>query len=443
MSQPARSPFVESLLQAAAQLQLPGRGIAWLDAARHDNLAAFAAAGLPDTRVEAWKYTALRALAQRSLALGDAHATEHAIDLQSLRLPPLDGPRLTFVHGVFRADLSKLDELPQGLTLQPLSEVLRSEAEPLRFALARHYREAGDAFAQLNAALAGDGVVLRVAAGAQIAQPVHLLFLGAPAEAQLAWHARNVIELGEGAELNLFEHHTGLGNQQHLGNLVSDIVLREGAKLQHTTLQDSADGSSLIRRSQLRLHARAQATLHVLELGGALARHDLQAELVGDEAQLDTRGVFALNGRQHADTQLAIRHQALRTRSASVWRGVADERSRGVFRGAIVVAEGADGTDASLSNKNLLLSAGAEIDTKPELEIYADEVKAAHGATVGQLDERALFYLRSRGIPLVEARGMLTAAFCRAVLDSLPHETLRNHLSDLLLAHLPNAPATP
>ena len=460
MSQPARSPFVDSLLQAAAQVQLPGRGIAWLDAARHDNLAAFAAAGLPDTRVEAWKYTALRALAQRSLALGDAHAAERAIDLQALRLPSLDGPRLTFVHGVFRADLSKLDELPQGLSLQPLSEVLHGEAEPLRFALAKHYREAGDAFAQLNAALAGDGVVLRVAAGARIAQPVHLLFLGVPAEAaapahpapaalahpcasDLAWHARNVIELGEGAELSLFEHHAGLSGQQHLGNLVSDIVLREGAKLQHTTLQDSASGSSLIRRSQLRLHARAQASLHVLELGGALTRHDLQAELVGDEAQLDTRGVFALNGRQHADTQLAIRHQALRTRSASVWRGVADERSRGVFRGAIVVAEGADGTDASLSNKNLLLSAGAEIDTKPELEIYADEVKAAHGATVGQLDERALFYLRSRGIPLVEARGMLTAAFCRAVLDSLPHEVLRNHLSDLLLAHLPSASAIP
>jgi Fe-S cluster assembly protein SufD len=443
MSQSAHSPFVDSLLQAAAQVQLPGRGIAWLDAARRDNLAAFAAAGLPDTRVEAWKYTALRALAQRSLVLGDAQAAARAIDLQVLRLPPLDGPRLTFVHGVFRADLSKLDALPQGITLQPLSQVLQGEAEPLRFALAKHYREAGDAFAQLNAALAGDGVVLRVAAGARIAQPVHLLFLGTSADTQLAWHARNVIELGEGAELSLFEHHAGLGNQQHLGNLVSDIVLRDGAVLQHTTLQDSASGSSLIRRSQLHLHARAQASLHVLELGGALARHDLQAELVGDEAQLDTRGVFALNGRQHADTQLAIRHQALRTRSASVWRGVADERSRGVFRGAIVVAEGADGTDASLSNKNLLLSAGAEIDTKPELEIYADEVKAAHGATVGQLDERALFYLRSRGIPLAEARGMLTAAFCRAVLDSLPHEILRNHLSDLLLAHLPNASATP
>jgi Fe-S cluster assembly protein SufD len=137
-------------------------------------------------------------------------------------------------------------------------------------------------------------------------------------------------------------------------------------------------------------------------------------------------------GRQHIDTQLAIRHQALNTASDSVWRGVADQRGRGVFRGAILVAPGADGSDASLSNKNLLLSGQAEIDTKPELEIYADEVKAAHGATVGQLDERALFYLRSRGIPQAEARALLTAAFCRAVLDDLPNAALREHLAGLL-----------
>jgi Fe-S cluster assembly protein SufD len=166
-------------------------------------------------------------------------------------------------------------------------------------------------------------------------------------------------------------------------------------------------------------------------------RHDLHAELRGDEARFDTRGVFVLRGRQHIDTQLSIRHQALNTASESIWRGVADERSRGVFRGAIVVAQGADGADASLSNKNLLLSSLAEIDTKPELEIYADEVKAAHGATVGQLDERALFYLRSRGLPQAEARALLTAAFCRAVFALLPNETLRDHFSDALLAHLP------
>jgi len=433
MSQLAPLPLVASLLDAP----LPDSGITWLDAARRENREAFAAGGLPDTRVEAWKYTALRALAQRSFASGDANAQTRAVDPSILALPGVDGPRLVFVNGVFRADLSALDSVPAGLTLQPLSQALQGDPEPLRFALSRHYRETGDAFARVNAASADDGVVLRVDANVKVVTPVQLLFVGAAAEVDLAWHARNVIELGEGAELTLVEQHVGSGEQVHLATLVSDIKLREGARLHHIVLQNAAIGANLIRRSGLRLHARAQATLHVLELGGALVRHDLQAELIGDGAQLDTRGVFMPHGRQHIDTQLAIRHQALNTTSSSNWRGVANDRARGVFRGAIVVAPGADGSDASLSNKNLLLSPSAEIDTKPELEIHADEVKAAHGATVGQLDERSLFYLRSRGIPQAEARALLTAAFCRAVLDDLPNEALREHLSAMLVAQLP------
>jgi Fe-S cluster assembly protein SufD len=435
MSQPAPLPLVASLLDAP----VPVSGLGWLDAARRENREAFAAGGLPDTRVEAWKYTALRALAQRSFAHGDAGAILREVAVSTFVLPGVDGPRLVFVNGVFRADLSMLESLPAGLTLQPLSQALHGDAEPLRFALSRHYRETGDAFARINAASAADGVVLRVAANTKIAAPLQLVFVGVAAEADLAWHARNVIELGEGAELSLIEQHVASGEQSHLATLVSDIELRDGARLHHVVLQNAAIGTSLVRRSSLRLHARAHATLHVLELGGALVRHDLQAELIGDGAQLDTRGVFMPHGRQHIDTQLAIRHQALNTTSSSNWRGVANDRARGVFRGAIVVAPGADGSDASLSNKNLLLSPSAEIDTKPELEIYADEVKAAHGATVGQLDERSLFYLRSRGIPLAEARALLTAAFCRAVLDDLPNLALREHLSAMLVAQLPNA----
>lgn len=433
MSQPASLPLVESLLDAS----LPASGIAWLDAARHENRAAFAAGGLPDTRVEAWKYTALRALGQRRFARGDDAAASRAVDASTLKLPSADGPRLVFVNGVFRADLSALDALPAGLTLQPLSQALHGDAEPLRFVLSRYYREAGDAFARINAASATDGVVLRVAAGVKISAPVQLVFVGATTDVELAWHLRNVIELGDGAELSLIEQHVSDAEPAQLATVVSDIELHAGARLRHTVLQNVAVATSLIRRSSVRLHARAHVMLHVLELGGALVRHDLRAELIGDGARFDTRGVFMPHGRQHIDTQLAIRHQALNTTSTSTWRGVANDRARGVFRGAIVVAPGADGSDASLSNKNLLLSPGAEIDTKPELEIYADEVKAAHGATVGQLDERSLFYLRSRGIPLAEARALLTAAFCRAVLDDLPNEALREHLSALLVAQLP------
>lgn len=438
MSESAVTPFVN----AAVASPLPPSGIGWLDAARREQLAAFVAAGLPDKHVEAWKYTALRALSQRRYAVGDAQAPARAVDTDVFALPDVDGPRLVFVNGVFRADLSQLADLPPGLKLQPLSQALREHPEPLRFALSRaapdpQARAPADAFAHLNAALATDGMVLQVAAGTTLSQPVHLVFVGAPADGDLASHTRNLIDIGEGAVLTLIEQHVTSAAHAHLGTLMSDTVLRDGARLHHVQLQQAAAASSLIRRSALQVGAHAQATLHVVQLGGALVRDELQARLSGNGARLDTRGVFVLGQRQHVDMQLAITHQARDTTSTSHWRGVAADRSRGVFRGAIVVAPGADGSDASLSNKNLLLSAQAEIDTKPELEIYADEVKAAHGATVGQLDERALFYLRSRGIPHGAARALLTAAFCRAVLDDVPGDALRDHLAGLLQAQLP------
>lgn len=432
----ARSPFVESQLVAPAA-PLPGTGVAWLDAARRDHLAAFAEAGLSTRHIEQWKYTALRALAQRRFAAGDAQAASRTVDPAAFVLPGVDGPVLAFVNGVFRADLSQLGSLPEGLELRPLSQALRDDPEPLRFTLSRYEPEKGDMFVRLNAALAGDGVLLKVAAGAKPAQPVHLLFIGAPAEGDVAWHLRHVVELGEGSELSIVEHHAASGEQRHLGTTCTDIVLRDGAVLHHAVFQDAAPGATLIRRTKLHLGARSHATVHVVELGSALARHDLQAELVGNAARFDTRGVFLLHARQHSDTQLAIRQQALDTVTDSVWRGVADERAVGVFRGAVLVEPGADGSDCNVQNKNLLLSEQAEIDTKPELVIYADEVKAVHGATVGQLDEKALFYLQSRGIPQAQARGVLTAAFCRTVLDDLPNEALREHLGARLVAQLP------
>lgn len=420
---------------AAATLpHLPGAGVAWLDDARRAHLADFLRDGLPAARNEAWKYTSLHALEQRAFALGDAGATARAVDAQALVLPGADGPRLVFVNGAFRADLSRLDDLPDGLELQPLAVALAGGAESLREVFGA---TATDAFERLNATLAGDGVVLRVASGARIAAPVHLVYLGAPAAADLAWHARAVIGLGEGSELALVEQHGDAGPHAHLGTLVSDIRLQRGARLHWTVLQEAGPGATLIRRSAFRLAADAAVTLHALELGGALVRHAITAVLEGDRARFVTRGVFAPAGRQHLETRLDIRHLARDTGSDALWRGVADGRGRGVLHGAITVAAGADGADAQLSNKNLLLSAQAEIDTQPVLEIHADAVKASHGATVGQLDQRALFYLRSRGLPLEQARALLTVAFCRVALDGLDNAPLREHLAARLAQHLP------
>jgi Fe-S cluster assembly protein SufD len=426
-------------MRAAA---LPASGIAWLDAARREAMQAFVAAGLPNARTELWKYTALRALERRGYIRRDESAATRAVDESVLALPGVAGPRLVFVNGVFRADLSRLEHLPEGLSLRPLSWALAEQPEPLRFALSRQDHDSSDAFAALNLALAADGVVLHVADAARIEAPVHVVHVGAAAEGDIAWHARNLIELGTGAQLRLVEHHVASGEHAHFADLASDVIVREGAQLDLLVVQDAADAATLLRRSDLRLHEGARATLHALELGGALARHELRIALDGDRSRVDTRGAFALRGRQHTDTELLIEHRGRDTASDSLWRGVADGRARGVFHGAITVHPGADGSDAQLSNKNLLLSPDAEIDTRPALEIYADEVKAAHGATVGQLDERALFYLRSRGLPGEQARMLLVRAFCAVALGDLEPPALREHSDAMLLAHLPREAGT-
>ena len=428
------APFLDSIA-ADAPLRLPalpGADLPWLDALRREALAAFLHDGFPSTRDEMWKYTALRALEQRRYAMPDADAGRYAIDVDAQALS--EAPRLVFVNGVFRADLSVLDALPEGVELRPLSEALRTDPEPLRFALAADAGTRADAFTRLNRAFFADGMVLRVAAGICVTAPLHVVHVGAPAGASLAWHARHVIEVGEGASLTLLEEHRAAGTHAHLGTLVGDVALHGHARLDWVVLQDAAVDSLLVRRNVLRIDTEAMARMHVLETGAALARHELRAELRGDGARLESRGAFLPQGRQHIDTWLDIRHVARDTASDAQWRGIADQRGRGVFHGLVVVDPGADGADANLGNKNLLLSPHAEIDTRPVLEINADEVKAAHGATVGQLDDRALFYLRSRGLPLEQARRILTLAFCRGVFDSIRDEGLRQRAYAALAA---------
>jgi len=431
------APFVESMRMAT----LPASGIGWLDAARREAMQAFMAAGLPNARNELWKYTALRALERRSYTASDEGAATRTVDESAIALPGVAGPRLVFVNGIFRADLSRLEDLPKGLSLKPLSRALGEQPEPLRFALSRQDRDR-DAFVALNLALATDGVVLHVADGANIETPVHLVHLGTAAEGEVAWHTRNLIELGAGSQLRLIEHHAAAGEHAHFANLASEVILHERAHLELLVVQEAPGGATLLRRSELRLHEDAHVALHALELGGALVRHELRIALDGNRSRVKTRGAFALRGRQHADTELLIEHRGRDTVSQSLWRGVADGRSRGVFHGAITVHPGADGSDAQLSNKNLLLSPDAEVDTRPALEIYADEVKAAHGATVGQLDERALFYLRSRGLPAEAARMLLVRAFCAVALSDVEPQALREQCDALLLAHLPREAET-
>lgn len=363
--------------------------------------------GLPGARSEAWKYTSLRALERRSFARVDSTP---AIDPALLSAIP--SPRIVFVNGVHSASLSAMQDLPPGVSVQLLSEVLSAGNDTARF-LARRFERHDEIFARLNAALASEGVLLRVEAEVQSATPLHLVFIGAEDDGDRAWHLRNLIELRNGARLSLVEHHLASGAHAHFANALTHVHLAGGAMLDHVRVQHENERATTFLRTDAVLGRDTRYQRVDLELGAALSRHELNVRLEGDNARLIANGVLLAGGKRHVDTRLGIEHIARDTACELTWRGLGTGRGRAVFHGGILIREGADGSDAMLSNKNLLLSEGAEIDTQPVLEIHADEVKAAHGATVGRLDANALFYLRSRGLPLDQAQQLLTAAFCR------------------------------
>lgn len=353
-------------------------------------------------REESWRYSkvALRALSQQDFAQADAQAPLSPALRAQFEWPQTQGRRLVFVNGTYAPACSDTSGLGDALTIT----------------------QAADRRTLLTIGTGFSGVV-------------HLVYANVPSASASRWQASSEIRV-LGGSAHIVEQHVGEAGADVLGALVSHFQLDASAHVQITTLSDLPDSASLYRRTQTTVAGDAVFGVTHAILGGRLQRFDIGVALDGDKARFDSRGVFALRGRQHADVHLDVRHVARDTACDIVWRGVADQRARGIFHGAITVATGADGADAQLSNKNLLLSPHAEIDTQPVLEIYADEVKAAHGATVGQLDERALFYLRSRGLPLEAARRLLIGAFCRSVFADLTQADLRERIEALLDARV-------
>lgn len=400
------------------------------DAARREALDAALRDGLPHARSEAWKYTSLRALERRAFA-----PAMHA-PVDAALIAHIASPRLVFVNGRFDAALSQLDALPAGVTLRPFSQVLADGDTRAGNVLGRRFDRADEVFARLNAALADEGAVLQAAEGAHGDTPVHLVFIGAQADGDQAWHARHVIELRRDARLIVVEHHLAAGEHAHLGNSLAHVHLAPGASLVHARVQDESARASLFARTDAVLGRTARYDRLDLELGAGLSRHELNVRLEGEAARVAAHGVLLGTGRRQVDTRLGIEHIARDTACDLLWRGLGAGRSRVAFHGGITIRAGADGSDAALANKNLLLSEQAEVDTQPVLEIHADEVKAAHGAAVGQLDPTAMFYLRSRGLPENQARRLLTDAFGREAVLALDAPALRETLLQSLDAAL-------
>lgn len=413
---------------------LPARDAAGLGESRRAALAAVLRDGLPLARVEAWKYTPLRSLSRRAFLATDGgpQAFDAAV------LAGIPAPRIVFVNGRLDTVHSDTAGLPAGVTLQPLSQLLGGSDPRQAEFLAHPFERVDEVFARVNAALADEGVILRAAPGLQAPQPIHLVFVGAAqaAAGDRAWHLRHLVELGEGASLTVVEHHLAASSHSHLANGLMHVRLGAKTCLRHARVQDEAAGATVVSRTDAVLAEEARYERIDLELGAGLSRHELNVCLQGNKSSLHANGVLFGTGKRHLDTRLGIDHAGLDTASELTWRGLGSGSSRSAFHGGILIREGADGTAAALSNKNLLLAPGAEIDTQPVLEIYADEVKAAHGAAVGQLDPTAMFYLRSRGLPAGQARTLLTAAFCQETLAVVEDADLREALGSRLGASL-------
>jgi Fe-S cluster assembly protein SufD len=422
------SALLESLAEGFATLpsaRIEAQGLGEL---RRQALRQSLAAGLPTQRAENWKYTALRALGARRFAVS---ADSQPVDADALAHVP--APRLVFVNGKHDVALSQSSPVAgvDVATMSTLANQPAVGAPPPDGGAER-------VFGHLNVALAIEGAVVDVAPGVD-AGLLHLVFVSTPATDDLAVHLSHRVTIGDGAVLRLVEHHLATGAHQHLLNHRLDVRLGANASLLHARLQDEDAGASLVAHTEASVGANAQYRRADVELGAGLSRHELAVILAGAGARCDSGGVLMADARRHLDTRLSVLHAGRDTTCDLRWRGLADDRARVAFLGAITIAQGADGSDASLSCKNLLLSPGAEIDAQPVLEIHADEVKAAHGATVGRLDPTALFYLRSRGVPEAEARSLLTQAFCREALRPLADDQVLALVSPRLESRLPAA----
>lgn len=376
--------------------------------------------GFPHNKLERWRHAPLRPLAAKAFMAETA-----AADVDAAALPP--APRLVLVNGRFNAGLSDVTALP-GLQVRSLAEALQGDDERAVAVLGRVFNDADGPFAALNTALAEDGLLIEVPADAVFDTPLHLVLLQT-ADARGAQALRHKIECRDNSRLQVIEHHLGAG--QALDNQLCHVHLKPGSRLTHVRLQDLGPAHTGIHRCDAVVAGDAEYVRLDVDAGGHYLRHELHIALQGRGARGRAGGVLWGEGSGNLDTRLEVRHQAPDTACQLPWRGLADGKSRVSFYGGITIDAGADGSDAALSNKNLLLSPQAQVNTQPALEIHADEVKAAHGATVGQLDAAAVFYLRSRGVPERDAVAMLTRAFYAeafAVLDQDLRDSLKAYL---------------
>ena len=431
-----RTQFLE--LRAAQATDEPG----WLALVRKNALERFLDKGFPTTRDEEWRFTNVAPLVSGSFALSVLTHADVENDAGALKkeLGFDESHELVFVNGRVSKALSSLVELPDGVVAMSLADALASSAhaetlQPILSQGSGSGTESGDAtpFFDLNEAFLSDGAFVHVPKGVALERPIHLMFLTSSVEPMVT-HPRSVIVGEAGSQLRIIESYGGPDDAVYWTNAVTQVVAHEGAVIDHYKLQ--RESASAFHMASLGYVQARSATVsnHSLSLGARLARHDIRCELDGEGADVTLNGLYVVKGSQHVDHHTVIDHRVPHCTSRELYKGVLDDASSGVFNGRVIVRADAQKTDSQQSNRNLLLSDDALVNTNPQLEINADDVKCAHGATIGQLDPEALFYLRSRGIAREDARRILTEGFMADVSDRIRLAAVRDTLRGLLFS---------
>jgi Fe-S cluster assembly protein SufD len=429
---------LKQLLQLGRERMAPGRaGPSWLGPVRERGATAVAAMPLPDRRQEAWRYTPVGFLEQAAyqpLVEGPFEAIQPA-DVEELLLEDSDAVRLVFVNGYLAAGLTPAVRCCAGVTVTNLTAELGAVPDAVRRhldAVAEHRH----VFAALNSALMSDGALVHVGPGVSSNRPIEILHISVGMDEPGIAHPRHLIVLEDGARAEVIERYAAMGDGRYFNNALIEVVLGKDSELVHQRVQEESRNAQHLSDLHVRLAERSRYRLAQVCLGGGWSRSDVRVAFEGEGGSAELDGLMLARDRQLTDVHLDIQHKVPHCTSRETFKGILDGKGRVVFDGHIVVARDAQKTDAVLSNDNLMLSRSAEVDTKPQLEIYADDVKCSHGTTVGELDADMLFYLRSRGIAEPQAKQMLCQGFAGEVVEKMDHPALRARVGELLAARL-------
>jgi len=431
---PAPEKYLEIFDQFASRTASQPR---WLQSLRQDAFARFAETGFPTTHDEDWRFTNVSAVSSTPFELA-------GLDMVSReQLAPFGASEfsccLVFVNGLFSQEHSTLAPLPNGVTVGSLAAELKEDPASLEPHLGRYLNTQRDAFAALNTSLIEDGIYVHVPRGVVVETPIYVLYVTVPGATPTMNHPRNLIVAEESSQITVVEDYVSLGEGITFSNAATELVAGDNAHVSHYMIV--REGEQAYNFSTLRIQQgrHANVATHSLLLSGALVRNNVHPVLAGEGSECLINGLFMANGRQHMDNYMLVEHASPHCDSRQFYNGILNGQSHGVFHGRIIVHKDAQKTDAKQTNRNLLLSDDAQIDTKPQLEIYADDVKCTHGATIGQFDDNALFYLRSRGLAEAAARHVLLLAFANECLDRMNSPQLRDHLEKLVVAGMPEA----